>query len=156
MLDVIDRKLLELIQTDCRITNAQLASQLNISSSSCWRRVKSLEDIGLITGYSAILDRTVAGFDFSAIVHVSLSRQEENTVQTFVNAVMKRPEILECFATTGDADYHLRVVVPDITAFNAFLDSFLFKLPGIANVKSNIVLKDIKSSNALKFPMEDR
>ena len=151
MLDDIDKRLLERLQDDCRLTNAQLAGELGVSPSSCWRRVKSLEDIGLITGYHAALDRNVAGLSFSAIVHVTLSRQEEHTVTKFADAIDNRPEILECFATTGDADYHLRVVVADINAFNHFLDDFLFRLPGIAHVRSNIILKDIKSSNRLQL-----
>jgi Lrp/AsnC family leucine-responsive transcriptional regulator len=151
MLDDIDKQLLEHLQDDCRLSNAQLAAELGLSASSCWRRVKSLEEIGLITGYHASLDRNIAGLAFSAIVHVSLSRQEEHTVTTFTDAIADRPEILECFATTGDADYHLRVAVSDINAFNHFLDEFLFRLPGIAHVRSNIVLKDIKSSNRLKL-----
>ncbi len=151
MLDDTDKRLLDRIQDDCRLTNAQLAAELDISPSSCWRRIKSLEDIGLITGYHAVLDRDVAGFAFSAIVHVSLSRQEMDTVSEFVAAVSARPEILECFATTGDSDYHLRVAVQDITAFNQFLDGFLFRLPGIAHVRSNIILKDIKSGGRLRF-----
>ncbi len=149
MLDNIDLKLLNLLQEDCRATNAQLAGKLAISTSSCWRRVKSLEEIGLIKGYRAQLERSSAGFDFSAILHVSLSRQKEENVQAFIDAVSARPEILDCYATTGDADYHLRVVVRNIAEFNKFLDEFIFRLPGIANVKSNIVLKDIKASGSL-------
>ena len=149
MLDPADLKILSLLQEDCRVTNAQLAQALSISSSSCWRRVKSLEEIGLIQGYRAELDRQAAGYDFSAILHVSLSRQREENVQTFESAIAGRDEILECYATTGDADYHLRVVVQDITEFNGFLDDFLFRLPGVAHVKSNIVLKDIKSTAKL-------
>ncbi|WP_169568356.1 Lrp/AsnC family transcriptional regulator [Sneathiella limimaris] len=156
MLDNTDKQLLELIQKDCRLTNAQLAAELNISASSCWRRIKSLEDIGLITGYHASIDRNIAGFAFSAIVHVSLSRQKADTVSTFVNAIRNRPEIMDCYATTGDADYHLRVVVEDINAFNKFLDEFLFPLPGIAHVKSNIVLKDVKQGGHLPFKIVGR
>ncbi|MEH6403795.1 MAG: Lrp/AsnC family transcriptional regulator [Sneathiella sp.] len=149
MIDKTDILLLRYLQEDSRITNSELALKASLSASSCWRRVKSLEKIGLIKGYSAVLDREVAGFGFSAIIHISLSRQIENTVQEFVTAVEKRPEILDCYATTGDSDYHLRVVVKDITEFNNFLDNFLFKVPGVEHVRSNIVLKDIKSSQTL-------
>ncbi len=151
MIDEIDQNLLNTLQDDCRITNAQLATKLGISPSSCWRRIKSLEDIGIITGYGAVIDRNVAGFEFSAIIHVSLSRQEEDTVHEFVNAVNLRPEILDCYATTGEADYHLRVAVKDIKQFNQFLDDFLFRVPGVAHVRSNIILKDVKSSMKLPF-----
>ncbi|GLQ05973.1 Lrp/AsnC family transcriptional regulator [Sneathiella chinensis] len=149
MIDETDTVILSLLQRDSRLTNSQIAAEAGISPSSCWRRVKSLETIGLIKGYGAILDRGKAGFSFSAILHVSLSRQVENTVQAFVHAVEQRPEILDCFATTGDADYHLRVVVGDIGEYNDFLDNFLFRLPGIAHVRSNIILKDIKSTQLL-------
>ena len=151
MIDRTDQQLLDHLQDDCRITNGQLAAKLGISPSSCWRRIKSLEDVGLITGYSALVDRSVAGFDFSAIVHVSLSRQQENTVHEFVEAINQRREILDCYATTGDADYHLRVVVRDIAEFNLFLDEILFRIPGVAHVRSNIILKDVKSSMKLSF-----
>ncbi|MEP3246872.1 MAG: Lrp/AsnC family transcriptional regulator [Sneathiella sp.] len=151
MINDTDRKILHHLQADARLTNAQLAALVGVSPSSCWRRIKSLEDIGLIKGYGAVLDRVVAGFGFSAIIHVSLSRQAENTVQEFVSAISGRSEVLDCYATTGDSDYHLRVVAKDIGDYNSFLDDFLFKLPGIANVKSNIILKDIKSSQQLPF-----
>ncbi len=151
MINDTDRKILLHLQADARLTNAQLAALVGVSPSSCWRRIKSLEDIGLIKGYGAVLDRVVAGFGFSAIIHVSLSRQAENTVQEFVSAISERSEVLDCYATTGDSDYHLRVVAKDIGDYNSFLDDFLFKLPGIANVKSNIILKDIKSSQQLPF-----
>ncbi len=151
MIDETDQQLLNYLQEDCRITNGQLSSKLGISPSSCWRRIKSLEDVGMITGYGALVDRNAAGFNFSAIVHVSLSRQEENTVHEFVEAVNLRPEILDCYATTGEADYHLRVVVKDIAEFNQFLDDFLFRIPGVAHARSNIVLKDIKASMKLSF-----
>ena len=151
MIDETDERLLWYLQKDSRMTNSQLAVKAGISPSSCWRRVKSLEDIGLIRGYSATLDRDISGFEFSSIVQLRLSRQEENTVQEFVDAVSERSEILDCYATTGDFDYHLRIVVKNITEYNLFLDDFLFKLPGVAQIHSNIILKDIKSSQTLPF-----
>jgi len=156
MLDQTDQLLLQHLQQDSRLSNSQLANLAGLSTSSCWRRIKSLEEIGLIKGYTAVIDRNVAGFGFSAIIHVSLSRQADSHVQEFVNAVLNRPEVLDCFATTGDSDYHLRVVAKDIGDYNNFLDNFLFKLPGIANVRSNIILKDVKSSQQLPLTRSDR
>lgn len=151
MIDETDIEILRHLQIDSRMTNSQLATKAGISPSSCWRRVKSLEDIGLIRGYSAVLDRDTAGFEFSSIVQLRLSRQEEDTVQQFVDAVTARPEILDCYAIAGDFDYQLRIVVRNIAEYNLFLDEFLFKLAGVAQANSNIILKDIKSSQTLPF-----
>jgi len=82
-------------------------------------------------------------------VHVSLARHERKNVDQFIREVLRHPEVLECFATSGEADFHLRVVVRDIDAYNEFLDSFIFKLPGVSQVRSNIVLKEIKADTAL-------
>jgi len=122
-----------------------------MSTSACWRRVRALEDTGVITGYSALVDREKAGFTTSAILHVSLERHDAKFVDEFVSRVTERAEVLECFATTGDADYHLRVVVRDMKAYNAFLDEFMFRLPGIRYVRTNVILKEIKTSVALPF-----
>ena len=91
------------------------------------------------------------GFATSAILHVSLERHDATFVDQFVAQVSKRSEVLECFATTGDADYHLRVVVRDMQAYNDFLDNFMFRLPGIRHVRTNMILKEIKTGVALPF-----
>lgn len=83
------------------------------------------------------------------IAHVSLTRHDHGHVDTFIAEVQRRPEVLDCFAVTGEADYHLRVVCADLEAYNRFLESFLFRLPGIANVRTNLVLKDIKQETAV-------
>lgn len=139
-----DRRLLRVLQADARISNQELADRAGMSASACWRRVKALEDAGVITGYPAIVNAENAGLKFSAIVHVMLTRHETAHVATFIARVVERPEVLECYATTGEADYHLRVVCADKDAYNLFLDEFLFRLPGIAHVRTNLVLKDIK------------
>ena len=143
-LDVQDQRLLAQLQKDSRQSNQQLADRVGMSASACWRRVDSLEKAGVITRYTVLVDRAQAGFAMSAIIHVSLDRHDEKFVTQFVSRVKQRPEVLECFATTGDADYHLRVVVSDMTAYNRFLDEFMFKLPGIRHVRTNVILKEIK------------
>ena len=85
------------------------------------------------------------------MVHISLARHEQSNVEQFVREVLRHPEVLECFATSGEADFHLRVVVEDIEAYNRFLDNFIFKLPGVSQVRSNFVLKEIKADTALPF-----
>jgi Lrp/AsnC family leucine-responsive transcriptional regulator len=151
MIDGPDRRLLTHLQKDGRRSNQDLAADIGISSSACWRRVRALEETGIITRYAALVDREKAGFATSAILHVSLDRHDEKFVTQFVSRVRQRPEVLECFATTGDADYHLRVVVCDIAAYNRFLDDFMFKLPGIRQVRTNVILKEIKYDVALPF-----
>lgn len=139
-----DRRLLHLLQSDARVSNQELAEKAGMSASACWRRVKSLEDAGVIAGYAAIVDPTKAGLSFSAVVHVTLVRHESDHVINFITRVVERPEVLECFSTTGEADYHLHVVCRDKDAYNDFLERFLFRLPGIAHVRTNLVLNDVK------------
>ncbi len=144
-----DRDLLRLLQNDGRMTNQQLADAAGMSASACWRRVRALEDSGVIRRYTALLDAGKSGLGFSAIVHVALTRQTSDHVETFVREIVRRPEVLECLATTGEADYHLRVVCEDLAAYNDFLENFLFRLPGIAHVRTNLVLRENKMETGL-------
>jgi Lrp/AsnC family transcriptional regulator, leucine-responsive regulatory protein len=151
MLDRKDQALLKALQQDSRLTMQQLAEKVGMSSSACWRRVKSLEESGVIERYAVMVNPKKAGFSLSSMTLVSLARHEEKNVDNFVDEVMRHPEVLECFATSGEADFHLRVVVEDIDAYNRFLDDFIFRLPGVSQVRSNIVLKEIKTDTALPF-----
>ncbi|WP_024585847.1 Lrp/AsnC family transcriptional regulator [Aliihoeflea sp. 2WW] len=144
-----DRRLLSILQGNGRISNQDLADQAGMSASACWRRVRALEEAGIISDYRALLDPAQAGLTFHAIVHVTLTRHEHGHVDTFIAEVQRRPEVLDCFSTTGEADYHLRVLCTDLDAYNAFLEGFLFRLPGIANVRTNLVLKSIKHTTRL-------
>ncbi len=151
MLGNKDRRILAELQRDSRLTNQELADKVGMSSSATWRRVKSLEDDGIIDRYVAIVNPRKAGFGLASMVHVSLARHEQSHVDHFIREVLQHPEVLECFATSGEADFHLRVVVEDIDAYNEFLDNFIFRLPGVSQVRSNIVLKEIKADTALPF-----
>jgi len=139
------------LQRDSRLTMQELAQKVGMSSSACWRRVKRLEEDGVIDRYAVIANTRKAGFGLSSMVHISLARHEQKHVENFIREVLRHPEVLECFATSGEADFHLRVVVEDIDAYNVFLDDFVFKLPGVSQVRSNIVLKEIKADTALPF-----
>ena len=150
MLEPQDRKILAALQRDSRLTMQELADKVGMSSSAAWRRVKSLEEAGIIDRYAVIVNPGKAGFGLSSMVHVSLARHEQANVEHFVREVLRHPEVLECFATSGEADFHLRVVVEDIDAYNDFLDNFIFKLPGVSQVRSNIVLKEIKARQTKK------
>lgn len=152
MLERQDLRLLGLLQRDGRMTNQQLAEQTGMSPSACWRRVRALEEAGTIRRYAALVDRERAGFGMSAILHVSLERHEASFADDFVAKAAARAEVLDCFATTGDADFHLRVVAKDMHAYSEFLDNFVFRLPGVRHVRTNVVLKEIKTEVAL--PLE--
>ena len=151
MLNNKDRRILAELQRDSRLTIQELADKVGMSSSATWRRVKNLEEEGVIDRYTAIVNQKKAGFGLASMVHISLARHEQTNVEHFIREVLQHPEVLECFATSGEADFHLRVVVEDIEAYNAFLDGFIFKLPGVSQVRSNIVLKEIKADTALPF-----
>lgn len=145
-----DIDLLALLQADARLSNSELSDRVAMSASSCWRRIKSLEDSGIIDRYAAILDPAKMGLQFDAIVHVQLARHDSDGVQQFLDMVRLRPEIVECTATTGNADYHLRVVCKDVAAYNDFLENVLFKLTCLRSAQTNMVLKRIKSHGVLR------
>lgn len=144
-----DRRILNALQADGRLSNQDLADRVGMSASACWRRVRALEEAGVIAGYAMLVDAEKAGLGFSAIVHVTLQRHDHGHVATFIARVTERAEVLECLATAGEADYHLRVVCADKDAYNRFLEDFLFRLPGIAHVRTNLVLKEIKLETRL-------
>ena len=139
-----DRLILEALQQDGRISNQDLAERAAMSASACWRRVRALEESGVIERYTALVDPEAVGLSFHAMVHVVLSRHQAGHVETFIKAVMTRPEVLDCFATTGDADYHLRIRCRDLSAYNAFLEDFMFSLEGVSTVKTNLILRQLK------------
>jgi DNA-binding Lrp family transcriptional regulator len=144
-----DYRLIRLLQRDARTSNQDLAESAGLSASACWRRVKALEAGGVITGYVAEVSAAKAGLGFGAIVHVRLERHERAHVDHFIESASRRAEVLELFATTGEADYHMRVVCRDLNAYNLFLEDFLFRLPGISQVRTNVILKEIKVTSVL-------
>ena len=148
-LETKDLALLRRLQADSRLSNAELAEQIGVSASACYRRVKALESEGVIKDQVALLDPAKLGLAFHAIVHVSLSRHKRSDVEAFMAKIGDRPEVIECFSTTGDADFHLRVLAKDANGYNTFLDEFLFGLPGVSRVRTNLVLKEIKHTTAL-------
>lgn len=149
MIDATDKRILTVLQQDGRLTNQQIAEQAGISPAACWRRMRALEEKRVINRYSALLNRKALGLNFSIFVHVSLSRHRTENVKRFEQAVMARPEVLECHATTGEADYMLKVVTKDIESYDRFLEEFLFTQPGIDHVKTNITLREIKLETRL-------
>lgn len=148
-LDSFDRKILHRLQQDGRISNQQLADQVGLSPAACWRRVRALEEQGVIEGYSAQLNAEVMGQALSVFVLVSLQRHNIDSTAEFEQQVMTYPEVLQCFAVTGNADFVLRVVIPDMRSYDRFLNEKIFTLQGIAQVHSNFALREIKNTQHL-------
>ncbi len=148
-LDAIDRRILDRLQENGRISNVELANDVGISSSPCWRRVRELEKRGVISGYVALVDAAAVGLPVSVFVQVTLERQIEAALETFEAAVKERPEVMECYLMTGDADYLLRVVVSDLPTYEGFLKDHLTRIPGIANIKSSFALNQVKYRTSL-------
>lgn len=148
-LDSRDRQILDLLQKDCRISNADLAEKVGMSASACWRRVRAFEDSGIIERYSAVLNPDKVGLEFEAIVLVQLTRHDPDNLTDLVRVITLRPEVLDCFATTGQADYHMHVLFPDIATYNDFLENVLFRLPAVDSAQTNVVLRKIKRAEAI-------
>lgn len=148
-IDKQDRQILDALQKHCRISAQELSEKVNMSSATCWRRIKALEKNGVISGYSAQLDRRALGFEVCAFVNVSIESRYSQVVDDIQNALVARPEVLECYATTGESDFTLRVVAKSIEDYDQFLNKFLFELPAIGQVRSSIALREIKQTTLL-------
>ncbi len=148
-MDKIDSQILGALQEEGRLSNQRLAALVGISTAACWRRVRALEENGTIERYAALLSRQKLGLNLCAFVHVTLARHVRDSTTTFESAVMARPEVIECFATTGDADFILRVVTASIDSLDKFLSDFLIALPQISQVRSNVALRELKLDTAL-------
>jgi Lrp/AsnC family leucine-responsive transcriptional regulator len=143
-LDQIDRRILGELQQNARLSNTELAERAGISASPCWRRVRQLEEAGVIERYVTLLNPGRLGLAVSVFVQVSLATQIESALEVFETAVLARPEVMECYLMTGDADYLLRVVVADLGAYERFLMDHLTRIPGVANIRSSFALRSVK------------
>ena len=147
--DEIDYKILQSLQDDAGISNVELADRVGLSAAPCLRRVSALESAGILRKYVALLNPVAVDLAVTVFVQISLDLQVDKRLDIFENAVMKRPEIVECYLMTGDADYLLRVVVPDVAAYERFLKESLTRIEGVASIKSSFALKQVKYSTAL-------
>lgn len=142
--DETDDTILRALSKDSRISNADLAEKVGLSASSCWRRVRALDEAGVIEGYTIRINDARRGLGFKAIVHVQLTRHDPEQQQVFIRAVRHREEVRACYATTGQADYHLHVTCADIDAYNRFLEQFLFRIPAVSSAQTNVILRSVK------------
>lgn len=155
-IDDTDRKILEILQNDGRITNSKLASTIGISPPAMLERVRRLEAAGIIQNYTAILDREKLGMEVMAIVSVSLAAHELKFVERFREKLLALDEVLECHMVTGDEDFILKVVLDDIKSYSDFAMKKLASIQGIHNFKSAFVLSTIKHSNCLPIKIIDK
>jgi Lrp/AsnC family leucine-responsive transcriptional regulator len=148
-LDAIDRKILALLQTDSPTLSASSCMVMRLSVSPCHRRVKLLEERGVISRYIATVDQKSIGLHVSVFISIKLARQKEEDLNRFARAISKWDEVLECYLMTGNRDYLLRVVAADLSSYEAFLKNKLTRLDGIASIESSFALSQVKYSTAL-------
>jgi Lrp/AsnC family transcriptional regulator, leucine-responsive regulatory protein len=148
-LDAVDRKILVQLQANGRMSLAELADKVGLSASPCLRRVRMLEKAGVISRYVAVLDQRAVGLPVSVFVSIKLERQKQDALDRFAKAIERWPEVLECYLMTGPRDYWLRVVVPDLAAYERFVKQKLTRLEGIASIESSFALEQVKYTNVL-------
>jgi DNA-binding Lrp family transcriptional regulator len=154
--DPFKRRILDALQREGRLTNQELAERVGLSASPCWRRVRELEDEGVIRRYVAILEPERVDVGECVFTLVNLEMHNPDSLAAFERAVKDRPEILECYAITGDADFILKVHVPNIRAYDRLLNEVLFRIPGMKHVKSSFTLREVKYDTALPLPEGER
>ena len=148
-LDEIDLRIINLLQQDARLTVQEIADHVGLSASPCHRRMRLLEERGVIVKTIALIDQKKVGLPVSVFVSIKLERQKEEDLERFARAISGWREVLECYLMTGPRDYLLRVVVPDLAAYEQFLKQKLTRLDGISSIESSFALDQIKYTNAL-------
>ena len=152
-IDRYDRRILEVLQTEGRISNQELAERIGLSPSPCLRRVRALEESGVIAGYRAVLDARRLGLTLTALIHISMDRHTPERFANFEDKVAALPEVLECLLITGqDADYQLKVVVRDMDAYQALLLNKITRIEGVSGVHSSFVMRRVVDKTALPIP----
>ena len=148
-LDSIDAKILELIQEDAGLSVAEVAERVGLSSSPCWRRIKRLEEAGIIRGRVTLLDREQLGIGFEVYATLKLSLPTKDNLEAFEAAVRGWPEVVQCATVTGGEDYVLRIITRDMHGFDDFLRDKILSLGLVSNVQSRIVMRTVKNSTAV-------
>lgn len=150
-IDAYDRRILDALQADGRLTNLELADRVGLSPSPCLRRVRALEAAGLIKGYGARLDRKKIGLGMTVFIAVNIELHREVEATHFRQALMAFPEVVSCYITSGDYDFLLQVVTPDLEAFREFSLERLIKVPGVKAIRSSFVIDTVK--DGAPFPL---
>ncbi|MAI26974.1 MAG: Lrp/AsnC family transcriptional regulator [Myxococcota bacterium] len=148
-IDSTDHAILEALQERARISNVELADRVHLSESACLRRVRALEEAGVIAGYSAMVDPVRVGLPSAVFVQLTLQRQDQTDLDAFEEAVQNIPEVMECYLMTGEFDYLLRIVVSDASDYERVHRQHLTRLPGVARVQSSFTLRTVRKANVL-------
>jgi Lrp/AsnC family leucine-responsive transcriptional regulator len=148
-LDKTDRAILVALQGNGRMTNVELAERVNLSEAACLRRVRALEQSGLLEGYVALVDPIKVGLPANAFVQITLQQEQQKDLEAFEKAVRAIPEVMECYLMTGEFDYLLRVVVADMGDFERIHRRYLTSLPGVARVQSSFAMRTVTKKTAL-------
>jgi Lrp/AsnC family leucine-responsive transcriptional regulator len=148
-LDEIDRNILKALQADSKVTANELAEQVGLSASPCARRIRLLEQAGIIKGYTAIVDQKKVGLPISAFASIKLERQREEDLDRFAEAVARWPEVVDCYLMTGQRDYLMRIVAADLEAYERFLKDKLTRLDNVASIETSFALGQVKRSEVL-------
>ena len=152
-LDAVDARILDLIQHDAALSVAEVAERVGLSSSPCWRRIKRLEEEGVIQRRVTLLDREKLGLDFEVYCTVKLSLPTKENLETFEQSIQRWAEVVQCATVTGAADYELRIVTRDMRAFDAFLRDRVLSLGLVSNIESRIVIRTVKNSTAIPLSL---
>ena len=151
-MDRIDRRILEELQADARLSSAELAERVSLSTSPCWRRVKRLEEEGLISGYHARLNPQKLGYLVTAFVHISLDKKDAESIRSFEAAVQEIPQVLSCHRISGRYDHQMVVVAEDLDAYGQFSGEHINGLPNIREVYTSFVMKEVKCATNPPLP----
>ena len=147
-LDGIDKRIVAALQADGRLAMVDLADKVGLSATPCQRRVKRLEDEGVIARYAALVTPSAVGLGLQAMVQVTLDDHSEKTVEAFEAAIRARPEVVACYAMTGDMDFLLHVLAPDLAQFSDFAMKALLRMPGVRGTRSSFIMQAVKSDLA--------
>lgn len=148
-LDAVDRRIIAALQSEGRMTINELAEKVALSPSPCARRLRQLEQSGIIKGYAAVVDQEKVGLPVSAFASIKLERQREEELDRFAAAMARWPEVVDCYLMTGQRDYLLRIVVSDLQAYEQFIKNKLSRLDGVASIETSFALSQIKRSEVL-------
>ena len=148
-LDDLDRRLLASLQQDARRSSAELARELKLSGPGLQKRLRKLEDRGVIRGYATVVDREAVGLDLLCFIHIMLAHHRPDSIKRFPDRIRKMPEVLECHFLTGEFDYLLKVVVADHEELEKFLFERLMKVSGVDRTRTSIVVKEVKATTSL-------
>ena len=148
-MDAMDRKMLAVLQEEGRISNAALAERLHLSPSPCLRRMRALEDEGVIAGYRAVLDREKLGIPMTVFVELKVDQHSDRTATAISEALNAAPEVISAHVVSGSADFLLEVAVPDLAGYEQLMFGTLLKLPNVSDVRSNFALRTVKAAGPL-------